>query len=88
MFHYLSITLSAVLSGDSCDMSLLIKLKLSPHVSLKCKLYRLNKLLQLLLIEERLMLMILRHARGVGRLSDRVSFGGSIKQSSAGTELQ
>ena len=31
------------------------------------------------------MLMILRHARGGGRLSDRVSFGGSIKQSSAGT---
>ena len=84
MFHYLSITLSAVLSGDSCDMSLLIKLKLSPHVSLKCKLYSLNKLL----IEERLMLMIFKHARGVGRLSDRVSFGGSIKQSSAGTELQ
>ena len=87
MFQYLSITLSAVLSVDSCDMSLLIKLKLWPHVSLKCKLYRLNKL-SLLLIEERLMLMILRHARGGGRLSDRVSFGGSIKQSSAGTELQ
>ena len=38
MFHHLSTTLSAVLNGDSCDMSLLIKLKLWPHVSLKCKL--------------------------------------------------